>query len=45
LFGTGLPAYEAGPAISMLFYSELSSKEKQMVAGGNLRSLLEAVRT
>jgi len=44
LFGTGLPAHEAGPPISMLLYSEISPDEKRMVAGDNLRSLLEAVR-
>ena len=43
LFGTGLPTYEAGPAISMLLYSEISSGEKRMVAGDNLRRLLGAV--
>lgn len=43
LFGTGLPIYEAGPVISMLSYSEISSEEKRMVAGDNLRSLLQAV--
>jgi len=44
LFGTGLPIYEAGPAISMLLCSEISPEEKQMVAGGNLRSLLDSVQ-
>ncbi len=44
LFGTGLPNYEAGPAISMLICSEISAEEKQMVAGGNLRRLLDSVR-
>ena len=44
LFGTGLPTYEAGPAISMLLCSEISPEEKRMVAGGNLRSLLDSVR-
>jgi predicted TIM-barrel fold metal-dependent hydrolase len=44
LFGSGLPTYEAGAAIAMLLCSELSSAEKQMVAGDNLRNLLTAVR-
>jgi hypothetical protein len=44
LFGTGLPTYEAGPVISMLLCSEISSEQKQMVAGDNLRRLLSAVR-
>jgi hypothetical protein len=44
LFGSGLPTYEAGAVIAMLLCSEISSAEKQMVAGDNLRSLLKAVR-
>jgi predicted TIM-barrel fold metal-dependent hydrolase len=44
LFGTGLPTYEAGPVISMLLCSDISSEEKRLVAGDNLRSLLSAVR-
>ena len=44
LFGTGLPTYEAGPAISMLLHSEIPFAEKRMVAGDNLRGLLRAVR-
>ncbi len=44
LFGTGLPIYEAGPVISMLFYSDIALEEKRMIAGDNLRSLLHAVR-
>ena len=44
LFGTGLPTYEAGPVISMLLCSEISSEQKRLVAGDNLRSLFNAVR-
>jgi predicted TIM-barrel fold metal-dependent hydrolase len=44
LFGSGLPIYEAGAVIAMLLCSEISSREKQMVAGDNLRSLLKAVQ-
>jgi predicted TIM-barrel fold metal-dependent hydrolase len=44
LFGTGLPNYEAGPAISMLLHSDLSLAEKRMIAGDNVRALLKAVR-
>jgi len=43
LFGTGLPVYAAGPAVSMLLGSELSWQEKEMVAGANLRALLQQV--
>ena len=42
LFGTGLPDYSAGPAISMLLLSGLSPEEKRLIAGDNLRKLLRA---
>lgn len=45
LFGTGLPTYEAGPVIAMLLCSNISSEEKRMIAGDNLRSLLQGVRS
>jgi predicted TIM-barrel fold metal-dependent hydrolase len=44
LFGSGLPTYEAGPVIAMLLCSEISSEERRMIAGDNLRGLLRAVR-
>lgn len=44
LFGTGLPEYSAGPAISMIYYLELSFDEKKKISGNNLRHLLLAVR-
>lgn len=43
LFGTGLPIYSAGPAITMLLHSDLSIEEKRMIGGDNLRELLGAV--
>jgi len=43
LFGTGLPDYEAGPALSMIYFAELSFEEKKLVAGDNLRRLLAKV--
>jgi predicted TIM-barrel fold metal-dependent hydrolase len=43
LFGTGLPDYSAGPAISMLLLSGLSQEEKRLIGGDNLRKLLRAV--
>jgi predicted TIM-barrel fold metal-dependent hydrolase len=42
LFGTGLPDYSAGPAISMLLLSGLSPEEKRLIGGDNLRNLLRA---
>jgi predicted TIM-barrel fold metal-dependent hydrolase len=44
LFGTGLPAYAGGPAISMLYFADISFEEKKRVGGDNLRNLLEAVK-
>jgi hypothetical protein len=40
LFGTGLPDYEAGPTITMLYFSEIPFSDKKMIAGDNLRRLL-----
>ncbi|HET6456156.1 MAG TPA: hypothetical protein VFI02_17260 [Armatimonadota bacterium] len=40
LFGTGLPFTEAGPSIAQITYAEISDKEKQLIASGNLRKLL-----
>jgi predicted TIM-barrel fold metal-dependent hydrolase len=44
LFGTGLPAYSGGPAISMLYFADISFQEKKRVGGDNLRNLLLAVK-
>jgi len=44
LFGTGLPEYSGGPAISMLYFSGISFEDKKRIAGGNLRNLLAAAR-
>jgi hypothetical protein len=43
LFGTGLPFRAAGPALTALTYSMISEEEKQLVAGDNLRRLLDEV--
>ena len=45
LFGSGLPSYEAGPAISMLIHADISEQQRRMVAGDNLRMLVSAVRS
>ena len=42
LFGTGLPDYSAGPAVSMLLLSDLSLAEKRLIGGDNLRALLRS---
>jgi predicted TIM-barrel fold metal-dependent hydrolase len=44
LFGTGLPQRAPGPAITALSYSGVSRREKELVAGDNLRRLLGEVR-
>jgi predicted TIM-barrel fold metal-dependent hydrolase len=44
LFGTGMPRFAPGPAITLLNYSELSSQEKQLIGGDNLRRLFNEAR-
>ena len=43
LFGTGMPQYAPGPAITLVTYSGLSPKEKELIGGSNLHRLLNAV--
>jgi predicted TIM-barrel fold metal-dependent hydrolase len=45
LFGTGMPQYAPGPAITLLTYSGLSAAEKTAVGAANLRRLLTRTRT
>jgi len=40
IFGTGMPRYAPGPAITLVSYSGLDEEAKRLVAGGNLRRLL-----
>ena len=40
LFGSNLPYYSPGSAIAMLAYARLEQSEKQLIAGENLRTLL-----
>jgi predicted TIM-barrel fold metal-dependent hydrolase len=44
LFGSGLPVFEPGSAVAMVTYAELPQDQKQMIAGGNLESLLEQAK-
>lgn len=44
LFGTGLPLRAPGPALTALQYSLINDKDKGLVAGDNLRRLIEEVR-
>jgi predicted TIM-barrel fold metal-dependent hydrolase len=45
LFGTGMPLYAPGPAITLLTYSGLSESDKRLVGGDNLRSLLRVSKS
>jgi predicted TIM-barrel fold metal-dependent hydrolase len=40
LFGTGMPAYAPGPAITLLTYSGLDEHAKRVIGGANLARLL-----
>lgn len=40
LFGSGMPLYTPGGALTSIMYSSISEKERQMIAGDNLRKLL-----
>ena len=40
VFGTGMPVYAPGPAITLLTYSDLAQEAKAMVGAGSLRRLL-----
>jgi hypothetical protein len=42
LFGTNMPVYSPGAAIAAVTYADLSDEAKILIAGGNLRRLLEA---
>ena len=43
IFGSGLPVYSAGSAVTMITHLLLPDEYKEKIAGGNLRRLLEGV--
>lgn len=43
IFGTALPFFEPGSAVSPITYAEVSDEDKQAIAGGNLDKLLSWV--
>jgi hypothetical protein len=43
LFGSGLPARAAGPAITALLYQPIEEEDRRLIAGGNLERLLSEV--
>lgn len=40
VFGTGMPFFEPGNAVSLITYAQISDKDKQAIASGNLERLL-----
>jgi predicted TIM-barrel fold metal-dependent hydrolase len=42
LFGSGLPAASPGPAVSALQYALIDDEQRALIAGENMRRLLEA---
>lgn len=40
IFGSGMPAYSAGGAMSLVLYAEVSDAQKQQIASGNLLDIL-----
>lgn len=40
IFGTGMPFFEPGAAVSPITYAEIDDEDKQAIAGGNLDDLL-----
>ncbi len=45
LFGTNMPRYTGTAAISRLAYANITLKDKEAIAGNNLRTLLKDIRT
>lgn len=41
LFGSRMPIFSAGPALCYINYADLNAEDKALVAGGNLRRLLD----
>lgn len=44
IFGSGLPLFSGGAAVSMINYARISKKERQMIAYENIESLLGGVQ-
>ena len=43
LFGTNMPQYAGAAVVSLLTYTDIDEKDKQVIAGANLRNLLKEV--
>jgi predicted TIM-barrel fold metal-dependent hydrolase len=44
VFGSGIPDGAATSAVSLIRYANISEEEKQLIASGNILSMLEEVR-
>ncbi len=44
LFGSGMPVFAPGPPITMVIYADVPKEMKRLIAGDNLRNLLDNVR-
>ena len=44
VFGSGMPLFSGAAAVSMINYAHISDNEKEMIAYGNLESILQEVR-
>lgn len=44
IFGSRMPEYSGGSAVSMITYARINEEEKRMIAGGNLEKLLGGVQ-
>ncbi len=44
LFGTAAPHFKMGPSVMAVKYAGISENEQAMIAGGNLRNLLDGAR-
>jgi hypothetical protein len=42
LFGTRMPIFSAGPELTHILYADISDADRALIAGGNLRRLLDA---
>lgn len=40
IFGTGMPVYSAGGAMSLILYAKIAENQKQRIASGNLQEIL-----
>jgi hypothetical protein len=44
IFGSDMPVHSGGSAVTLVTHAQISMKEKEMIAGGNLKKLMKNVR-